>query len=119
MFHAWEIILTGVVAGFVAAAAVWLLPFPRQHRWYPVAGIGAAAGWMIWNFALDAAEADGFTADAPFVRLSGQDAGSGVAGFAVAVLLLGLLQPRAPAGHAVAAAFVAGLAAMLWDVFVL
>lgn len=119
MFPAWEVILTGVAAGVVAAAAVAALPFARRHRWYPLAGIAAGAGWMAWNFSLDAAEATGFTKEAAYVPISGQDVGSGVMAFALAVLVLGALQAGAPAGRVMLAALVAGLATAAWGLFVL
>lgn len=119
MFPAWQVILTGVAAGVIAAVAVAALPFARRHRWYPIAGIASAAGWMAWNFGLDAAGATGFTEKAPLVPISGQDAGSGVAAFACAVLVLSALQSRAPAGQVTLAALVAGVAVTAWSLFVL
>jgi hypothetical protein len=84
-----------------------------------VAGVAVAIGWIAWNLSLDAAGADGFNVDAPVVALSGQDAGSGVLGFAAATLALGLWERSEPAGRVVLAALIAGVVAMVFDIFVL
>jgi len=119
MFATRDVLLTGVIAGLLAGAALFGWPWARARGRFAIAGVATLAGWYIWNFSLKAAGADGFNVDAPVVALSGQDVGSGVLAFAVSALLLGLVEPRQPAGRVVAAALLAGVVAMVFDIFVL
>ena len=119
MFATRDVLLTSVIAGVLAAAAVAAWPWGRARGRFALAGVATVAGWCIWNFSLDAADARGFNVDAPVVALSGQDVGSGVLAFAVAALALGLVEREQPAGRVVLAALIAGVTAMVFDIFVL
>ena len=57
--------------------------------------------------------------DAPVVALSWQDVGSGVGAFLFTALALGLLEREQPAGRVIAAAGLAGVVAIVFDIFVL
>lgn len=119
MFAAGDVILTALIAGALAAGALAAWPWARRRGRFALAGLATAAGWCIWNFALDAAGADGFNVDAPVVAVSGQDAGSGVLAFAMTALLLAIREPRQPSGRVVLAAVVTGMVALIFDIFVL
>jgi|SRR5215203_2721029 len=119
MFATRDVLLTGVIAGLLAAAALVAWPWPRVHGRFAIAGVATFAGWCIWNFSLNAADAGGFNVDAPVVALSGQDAGSGVLTFALVVLALSLAEQEQPAGRVVLAALIAGVVATVFDIFVL
>src|SRR5215207_6384693 len=119
MFAPRDVLLTGLVAGVLAAVALAAWPWARRRGRFALAGVATLAGWCAWNFALDAADATGFNVDAPVVALSGQDVGSGVLAFAVSALALGLVERAQPAGRVVLAALIAGVVAMVFDIFVL
>jgi hypothetical protein len=75
---------------------------------------------LAWNFTLDATHASGFNVDAPVVRASWQDAGSGVLVFVAVALLLGLIVDRdQPAGRVIGMVAAAAIAALIVDIFVL
>ena len=84
-----------------------------------VCGLCTTAGFIAWNLTLNATHAAGFDTDAPVIALSWQDAGSGVLAFVVTALVLGAWWREEPAGRVVGAAALAGLAAMVVDIFVL
>ncbi|GAA1707980.1 hypothetical protein [Streptomyces yatensis] len=82
--------------------------------------LAAAAGPIAWNAILRAAHGDQFFTDAPLAAfpVSWQDTGSGVFALATAVLALGLGPLRnEPARRTVTYALLAGLAALVVDVY--
>lgn len=119
MFAAGEILLTGIFAGALATTMLAAWHWARARGRFVVAGVATLVGWCIWNFSLDAADAGGFNVDAPVIALSGQDVGSGVLAFVVSALALGLVEREQPAGRVVLAALIAGVVAMVFDIFVL
>ena len=119
LFPVRDVVVYGVVAG-VAAAAVTAVPaWSRRAGRFVVCGLCTTAGFIAWNLTLNATHAAGFDTDAPVIALSWQDAGSGVLAFVVTALVLGAWWREEPAGRVVGAAALAGLAAMVVDVFVL
>lgn len=119
MFATRDVLITALIAGLLAAAVLAAWGWARARGRFAIAGGATVIGWCIWNVALDAAGADGFNVDAPVIALSGQDVGSGVLAFALTALTLGLLERDQPAGRVVAAATIAGVVAMVFDIFVL
>jgi hypothetical protein len=120
MFAVRDILIFGVVAGVMAAAALAAWPWARGRYRFLVAGITTTIGFIAWNLTLNATDATGFNVDAPIIPLSWADAGSGVLSFACTALVLGLVtEPREPARRVVGAAAIAGLAAIVLDLFVL
>jgi hypothetical protein len=120
MFAVRDILIFGVVAGVMAAAALAVWPWARRHYRFLVAGVTTTVGFVAWNLTLNATDATGFNVDAPIIPLSWADAGSGVLSFTCTALVLGLLTERGErAGRVVGAAAVAGLAAIILDLFVL
>ena len=61
----------------------------------------------------------GLDIDAPVIALSWQDVGSGVLAFATTALALGLAERHEPAFETTKAAALAGVVAMVFDIFVL
>lgn len=120
MFALRDIVIFAVVAGLLAGAALVAWPWSRRRIRFLVAGVATTVGFIAWNLILNATNATGFNVDAPVIGLSWQDVGSGVLAFVASALVLGLVAERQePAGRVVGAAAIAGLVAMLVDLFVL
>jgi hypothetical protein len=120
MFAVRDIVLFAIVAGLLAAGFLAAWPWARRRGRFAIAGVATMVGFITWNLTLNATDATGFNVDAPIIPLSWADAGSGVLAFVVSVLVLGLIAERdEPAGHVVGAAAIAGLAAVVVDLFVL
>ena len=115
-----ELVVYAAVAGALAAGVLALWPWARARGRFALVGVATTAGFLAWNVVLNLTNAVGFFVDAPVIGLSWQDAGSGVLAFAAAALLLGLgTERRTPAARVVGAAAIAGLVAMIFDIFVL
>jgi hypothetical protein len=122
VFAVQDILVFSVVAGVLASAALWAVwPWSRAERRFLIGGVTSFVGFMAWNFTLNATQAvPNFDVDAPIVRISWADAGSGVFACLVTALVLGLVSDRdQPAYRVVGAAGIAGLAALVLDLFVL
>ena len=120
MFAVRDIVIFALVAGVLAAAILAAWPWARRHGRVAVAGVATTVGCIAWNLTLNATNATGFNVDAPIIPLSWADAGSGVLSFTCTALVLGLItEPREPARRVVGAAAIAGLAAVVLDLFVL
>src|SRR6266487_6707772 len=112
MFALQDILLFAVIAGVLSAAVLWVAwPWSRMKRRFVVAGVTSTVGFALWNLTLNATQAvPNFDVDAPVIRLSWADAGSGVFACLVTALVLGLVTDRSePAGRVVGAAAIAGL----------
>src|SRR5215211_5536852 len=120
MFAVRDIVIFAIVAGVLAAVILAAWPWARRHGRFAVAGVATTAGFIAWNLTLNATNATGFNVDAPIIPLSWADAGSGVLACVASALVLGLVTERGePAGRVVGAAALAGLAAIIVDLFVL
>ena len=117
----WGVI--GYGAAVSALAATILVAFAGRERRPAVlvcAGAAAFVGPLAWNAILRATHADQFFHDAPIpvFPISWQDTGSGVFTVALAALLLGFVPVRAePARRLVLLAVLAGLGALLVDIY--
>src|SRR5215217_4845314 len=60
-----------------AVLAAW--PWGRSRRRFAVAGVATLLSWVAWHLLLNATGAMGFDVDAPLIRVSWEDVGSGVA----------------------------------------
>jgi hypothetical protein len=119
-FEPGEILWTAVLASAVVAVVFALVPATRTPSRILTAAFGTFAGWLAWNFTLHATHSSNFDTDAPIVRISWADAGSGVLTFVVVALVLGLwIDRHQPASRVIAMAAMAGILALLVDVFVL
>ncbi|HEY3060172.1 MAG TPA: hypothetical protein VGL99_14520 [Chloroflexota bacterium] len=122
MFALQDILVFAVLAGVLSAAVLWAAwPWSRAKRRFMTAGVTSTVGFALWNLTLNATQAvPNFDVDAPVIRLSWADAGSGVCACLVTALVLGLVTDRdQPAGRVVGAAAIAGLVAIGLDLFVL
>jgi hypothetical protein len=122
MFALTDIAIFSVVAGVLTAAVLWFAwRWSRPQRRFIVAGVTATIGFALWNLTLNATGAvPNFNVDAPVIPLSWADAGSGVFACLLTGLVLGLVTDREePAEQVVGAAAIAGLVAILLDLFVL
>jgi len=108
-----------LIAAVLSAAALALWPWGRTRGRFAAAGVATLVGWIAWHRILNVTRASGFDVDAPIIRVSWEDAGSGVLAFFATALVLGLITERKEqAGRVVSAATIAGLLAMTVDVFV-
>lgn len=111
--------VSAVVAGVLAAVALAVWPWARKRGRFAVAGVATVVGWIAWHLLLNATRATGFDVDAPIIGLSWEDVGSGVIALFATVLVLGLVTDRREAAvRVVGAACIAGVIAMLLDLFV-
>jgi hypothetical protein len=84
-----------------------------------VAGVTTLISWIAWHLLLNATGASGFDVDAPLIRVSWEDVGSGVVALFATVVVFGLgTERRETAVRVVGAAAIAGLVATILDVFV-
>jgi hypothetical protein len=110
---------SAIVAGALAATALAAWPWARARRRFVVAGITTLVSWIAWHLLLNATGAFGFDVDAPIIRVSWEDVGSGVVALFATVVVFGLItERRERASRVVGAASIAGLVAMILDVFV-
>jgi hypothetical protein len=119
MFTTSEVLLTGFVAALLTAGAAFAYQWARQNLRFAVAAGATFLGFIAWNFVISHARATGLDVDAPVVRLSWQDAGSGILAFCATALALGIYERSEPAGKVTLTAAIAGLVSMIWDIFVL
>jgi hypothetical protein len=111
--------VSAVVAGVLAAAALAVWPWARRQGRFAIAGVATLVSWIGWHLLLNATRATGFDVDAPIIGLSWEDVGSGVVALFTTVLVLGLVTDRREAAvRVVGAAAIAGLIAMILDLFV-
>jgi len=111
--------VSAILAGVLAAAALAVWPWARSRRRFAIAGITTLVGWIGWHLLLNATQAFGFDVDAPIIRVSWEDVGSGVVTLFATVVVFGLgTERRELASRVVGAASIAGLVAMILDVFV-
>jgi len=119
VFATRDVFLFGAIAGALAGAFTVACPWARERLRFLVAGVATFLGFVAWNLVISHAKASGLDVDAPVIALSWQDAGSGVLAFAATSLALGLLERSEPAGKVALTAAIAGLTAMIFDIFVL
>jgi hypothetical protein len=111
--------VSAVVAGVLVAVALAAWPWGRKRGRFVAAGVATVVGWIAWHLLLNATHATGFDVDAPVIGLSWEDVGSGVVALFATVLVLGLVTDRREAAvRVVGAACIAGVIAMLLDLFV-
>jgi hypothetical protein len=86
-----------------AVLAAW--PWARSRRRFAVAGVATLLSWIAWHLLLNATGAFGFDVDAPLIRVSWEDVGSGVVALFTTVVVFGLgTERRETAVRAVGAA---------------
>jgi hypothetical protein len=119
MYPASVTYISAVVAGVLAAGALAAWPWARRRGRFAIVGITTLVSWIAWHLLLNATRATGFDVDAPIIGLSWEDVGSGVVALLAAVLVLGLVTERREAAlPVVGAASIAGVVAMILDLFV-
>lgn len=119
MYPASVTYVSAVVAGVLVAAALATWPWARLRGRFAVAGIATLVGWTGWHLLLNGTRATGFDVDAPIIGLSWEDVGSGVVALFLVALVFGLVTERREAAvRVVGAASIAGVVAMLLDLFV-
>jgi len=120
MFATSEILVFALEAGVVVAAVLFASPWGRRNNRFAVAALTTALGVLAWNAVLKHTAATGFIVKAPNLRISWQDAGTGVLVFCVTALAFGLVvEPAEPSRRVVRVSALAGIIACLLDVFLL
>jgi hypothetical protein len=119
VFATRDVLLYGVVAGVLAGLFAYALPWARLRGRFFVAGVATALGFIAWNLVISHARAAGLDVDAPVIALSWQDVGSGILALAACSVALAAIERTEPAGEVVLTAVIAGLTAMVFDIFVL
>ena len=110
------VIVGSVVVSLAILAAVW--PWARDLRRLVVIAVAAVIGIMLWNIALNVTNASALNVDSPFLGLSVQDVGSGVAAFLVTLLALRFITDRAsPMTRILGASAIVGVVTILVDLF--
>ncbi len=110
--------VSALLAGALVAGVLAIWPWARRRGRFAVAGIATLASWIAWHLLLNATRASGFDIDAPIIGLSWEDVGSGVVALFLVALVFGLVTERREAAvRVVGAASIAGLIAMLLDLF--
>jgi hypothetical protein len=79
-----------IVAGGLTAAVLAAWPWARSRRRFAVAGVATLLSWIAWHLLLNATGAFGFDVDAPLIRVSWEDVGSGVVALFTTVVVFGL-----------------------------
>ena len=119
MYPASVTFVAALIAGVLSAAALAVWPWARSRGRFAAAGVATLVGWIAWHLVLNVTRARGFDVDAPIIRVSWEDVGSGVVAFFATALVLGLItEPKEKASRVVGAASIAGLVALILDVFV-
>ena len=119
MYPASVTFVAALVAGVLSAAALAVWPWARSRGRFAVAGVATLVGWIVWHLVLNVTRARGFDVDAPIIQVSWEDVGSGVLAFFATALVLGLMtEPKEQASRVVGAASIAGVVALILDVFV-
>ena len=119
LFATRDIFIFGVVAGVLAASALFAWPWGRPRGRFLVGGVATVLGFVAWNLTLNHTKATGFNVDAPVIQVSWADTGSGVMAFAASALALAAYEPIESARRVVGAAAICGALALILDIFVL
>src|SRR5215216_6719564 len=114
MYPASVTFIAALIAGVLTAAALAVWPWARIRGRFAVAGVATLVGWIAWHLLLNSTQAFGFDVDAPIIRVSWEDVGSGVVALLATVLVFGLAtERRETASRVVGAASIAGLVALI------
>lgn len=117
-FDTGELFVFALEAAVAVAVVFFAWPWGRRNNRFAVGAAATLLGALAWNLTLRHTGASGFDVDAPVIRLSWQDAGTGVVVFLFAALALGLFaEPTEQARRVVGAAALAGIVAAVLDIF--
>lgn len=121
MFALNDILLSALGSAILVLIGLYSWKWSRMRYRFLIAALATFLGFAAWNILQNNTGADkALNIDWPIFPLSWSDVGSGVAAFVVTVVALGLMTNRKePAGPVVTASALAGLLAMLVDLFVL
>lgn len=116
-----EVVISALISAVLVLGVLYVWKWSRQRFRFVVSSFATFLGFTAWNILQSSTGADqSLNIDWPVFPLSWADIGSGVAAFVFTVIALGLLTERKqPASYVVATAAIAGLLAMLVDLFVL
>jgi hypothetical protein len=115
------IFLSALLSSIVVIAGLYVWSWSRAHYRFLVSALATFGGFAAWNILQSSTGADqALNIDWQIFPLSWSDVGSGISAFVVTVIALGLIVDRKElAWRVVAASGIAGLLAMLVDLFVL
>ena len=108
-------LLGGVLVGAILAAS-W--PWTRSRGRFAIAAGATAVTFVAWRLVLGGANATGLNVDAPLIGVSWEDVGSGILACTATALVLGIVVDRQEsARRVVAAAALAGVITLIYDIF--
>ena len=119
LFETRDVVIFSVVAGVLGAGGLFAWPWGRLRGRFLVGGVATFAGFIAWNLTLNHTKATGFNVDAPVIRASWADTGSGITAFAATAIALAIYEAEESAGRVVGAAAIRGALALILDIFVL
>jgi hypothetical protein len=116
-----NIFLSALISSILVIAGLYAWKWSRAHYRFLISALTTFLGFVAWNILQSSTGADlSLNIDWPIFPLSWSDVGSGVAAFVATVITLGLIVDRRDlAWRILAASGIAGLLAMLVDLFVL
>ena len=116
-----NIFLSALFSSILVIVGLFIWRWSRLQYRFLVSALTTFLGFVAWNILQSNTDADlALNIDWPIFPLSWSDVGSGVAAFVVTVITLGLIIDRRElVWRIVAASGIAGLLAMLVDLFVL
>ena len=108
------------IAAVAVAIGLGLWPWSRARGRFAIGALATFVAWALWHLVLRLSDADNLDVDNPaLLGLSAEDVGSGVLGFVLTALPLGLLtERREPAARVVLAAAIAAAIAIVVDRFI-
>lgn len=116
----WSHILYGSLIGPAVGVVALILLGERQPRTLLTVAAGICGGTWIWNTMLNVRHASVIDVDIPFkpFPISWQDTGTGVFAFAAATfLLLATVHRNEPGRRTLKVAGIAGIAALIMDIY--
>ena len=109
------VIVGSVILSLVIVAV--LLPWARAARTFVLIGVSCTLGIIVWNVALNVANAGALNVDTDILGLSVQDVGSGVLAFVATFIALFLGDRGQPIRRPFAASAIVGLVTLIVDRF--
>ena len=109
------VIVGSVALSLVILAAIW--SWTREPRLLGLIGGACLLGIVVWNIALNLANATSLNVDSDILGLSVQDVGSGVLAFLAVAVALAVGGHRTSPGRVLGAAAIVGVVTVVVDRF--
>jgi hypothetical protein len=120
VFEFGEVVVFALEAAVAVAVVLFLWRWGRANNRFAVGALATTLGVLAWNLTLDRTAAWGFTDAVSRINLAWQDVGTGVVVYCSTSVAFGWIsEPQEQANRVARAASLAGLTAMVLDVFLL